>query len=176
MPSPIAHLSVGYFLYYLFARRIPAWQWKAARPWRFSIIVAAFFFLSMAPDLDALVGIATGNLGRYHNQWTHSLVACIGAALIFGVCLQMLLRDRIRYWIAAAFCCYGTHLLMDICSYGRGIMALWPLTDERFLSPVLLFVGLHWSQDLWHPMHLLTLINELLFTAILLALGKRLSL
>lgn len=140
------------------------------------VIITAFFFLSMAPDLDAFVGLIAGDLGRYHNQWTHSLVACMGATILFGACLRVLLHGRFRYWMAAAFCCYGAHLLMDICSYGRGIKALWPFTHERFLSPVLLFIGFHWSQGPWHPLHLLTLLNELLFIAILLALGKLRSL
>jgi inner membrane protein len=169
MPSPIAHLSVGYLLYRFFERRAVPFRREASH-WQSVAGLAAFLFLSMAPDLDAVVGILTGQLGRYHNQWTHSLASCAVASLGGALLLRSQRRWRLAHCIGAAFACYGLHILMDTLSYGRGVMLLWPLSEARFLSPVLIFVGLHWSHGLWSPAHLLTALNEALFIAILLAI------
>ena len=174
MPSPIAHLSVGYLLYQFFVRRI---SFRRERAGHFShlLLIAVFLFLSMAPDLDSVVGILTNQMGRYHNNWTHSIVACIGISLIGTVFLQLIIRNRLLSFVAAILCC-GLHIIMDYLSYGRGVMLLWPLTAQRFSPPFYLFMGLHWSQGIWCPLHILTIINELLFVAILIAIIKLLRL
>jgi inner membrane protein len=171
MPSPVAHLSLGYLLYQQFRRHIPSWQEDRTR-WKPTVRILAFLSLSMAPDLDSVVGILAGDLGRYHNQWTHSLLVCAAVAVPTALVLLAVLRERYGLCLKIALSCYGLHLLLDAFSYGRGIMAIWPIAQQRFLSPVLVFMGLHWSQGLWSPLHLLTLLNEILFILILLAIGK----
>ena len=171
MPSPIAHISVGYMLYRVFVRYIPAWKHDNHRL-RVVARLCAFIFLSMLPDIDAIIGILTGDMGRYHNQWTHSLIMASTAALLIAFALCSLLREKLKLWIIASILCCGVHVLMDTISHGRGVLLLWPLTEHRFSSPVLLFMGLHWSQGVWSPMHLLTALNEILFVAVLYGVAK----
>ncbi len=174
MPSPIAHLSVGYLLYRFFARHL-SFRRDNAGELSHLLLIATFLFLSMAPDLDSVVGILTNQMGRYHNNWTHSLIACIGISMIGAIFLSFILRNRLLCFVAALSCC-SLHILMDYFSCGRGVMLLWPVTSQRFSPPIHIFMGLHWSQGVWSPLHLLTILNELLFVAILLAIEKFTSL
>jgi hypothetical protein len=50
----------------------------------------------------------------------------------------------------------------------RGVMAFWPLSSERFISPVLLFYGLHWSEGIFSGKDLWTIVNETNFVLITL--------
>ena len=121
----------------------------------------------MLPDIDAVVGILSGDMGRYHNQWTHSLIVASTAALVVALAIYSLLREKLKLWIVASMLCCWLHVLMDTVCNGRGVLLLWPFIDQRFLSPVLLFIGLHWSQGVWSPLHLLTALTEILFIAVL---------
>jgi hypothetical protein len=63
---------------------------------------------------------------------------------------------------------------MDFLTYGRGVMALWPLRSDRFLSPVTAFYGLHWSDHVVSIRHSVTLVTELAFallTVLIVRLG-----
>jgi hypothetical protein len=59
---------------------------------------------------------------------------------------------------------------MDAATVSRGVMALWPLTETRFLAPVTIFYGLHWSDGWISIRHLWTLLTELLFAGLLFGL------
>ena len=48
-------------------------------------------------------------------------------------------------------------------------MLFWPLTDSRYLPPLLLFYGLHWSDGLFSVNHVITLVTEV--ALILLVVG-----
>jgi hypothetical protein len=48
------------------------------------------------------------------------------------------------------------------------VMALWPLSEKRFLLPVPLFYGLHWSDGWLSLRHVWTVLTELAFTAVAL--------
>jgi hypothetical protein len=170
MPSPIAHLSVGYLLYRFFMKRLSFRRNNLA--WFFPVLLlGGFMFLSMAPDLDSVVGLLTNQMGRFHNNWTHSIVICIAISVIGAVVMNLIVRN-FTLCLAATFSCSSLHIIMDFFSYGRGVMLLWPLTDHRFKPPFYIFMGLHWSEGVWCPLHLLTLVNELLFVAILIACIK----
>ena len=56
---------------------------------------------------------------------------------------------------------------MDFFTIGRGVMVFWPLSLERFASPVPLFYGLHWSDGYLSERHLITLVTELGFLFLL---------
>ena len=166
MPSPIAHISVGWLLGRYFRRRFD---------FNGNFIRAALFtgiciFLAMAPDLDALAGILSGDLGRWHNQWSHSLVVCAGASLTGMILLLVLMRRQPRLCLAAAAACCFSHILMDFFCYGRGLKLFWPLTDTRFKPHIYIFMGLHWSQGILSPWHILTALNEIIFVILLVKL------
>jgi inner membrane protein len=122
--------------------------------------------LSILPDLDSVAGLLMGDLGRYHNNWTHSFIVGLGVALLVG-CLAWLLRHSgFSRWFILALLCYESHIIMDYLTIGRGIMAFWPFSSERFVSPVPVFYGLHWSDGWLSLRHLLTLVTEVGFVAL----------
>ncbi len=169
MPSPIAHSLVAVIV----ARSVtPALL--SARGLGMLLYVG---FFSMLPDVDAIVGIGLSDLGRYHNNMTHSLgfIALVGVATW---CVSRLLkRPRPLRWAALACGCMLLHVLMDLFTVGRGVMLTWPLTSQRVTPPFTLFHGLHWSEGLWSRSHLDTAISELAImlplTAVALWLGRR---
>ena len=60
---------------------------------------------------------------------------------------------------------------MDWMTYGKGVMALWPLTERRFSFPITLFYGLRWSEGIWSLHHLLTVLTELGTVAAVVVVG-----
>jgi inner membrane protein len=173
MPSPVTHVAAGYLI------------WKAGRePLRLpggrspSLAgIAAFAFLSLLPDADAVPGILLHDLERFHNHFSHSLFSGLVLSLLFFPVARALGRPRPGLWMVFGLICYWAHLLMDSTTIGRGVMLFWPFSDTRFSSPVKLFTGLHWSAGVWSLRHLETFLTEgLLILSVLLlftALGKR---
>ena len=167
MPAPLAHLSFGYVIYRITQRIIP----RASIPRFFFnryVLLAAALFFSMLPDVDAAFGILFGNFGRYHNQWTHSLFFAIPPSLLVYLVLYPLKKSTALPM--ALLCLLGciTHVGLDYFCYGRGVMLFWPLSSQRFSSPLLLFYGVRWSDGLFSIHHLSTILNELLFALVLL--------
>jgi inner membrane protein len=74
-------------------------------------------------------------------------------------------QTRFIKWFFLVLLCYQLHILADFLTFGRGVMLFWPLTEERYTSPILLFYGVHWSQGLFSLKHLWTLVSELAFVA-----------
>lgn len=161
MPSPIAHLTAGYVIYRITRRHEPTPPIKGVGPLPGLLLVTAGF--SLLPDVDSVVGLLTGDFGRYHNNATHSMLVGTAVSLLFGAGMKRWREDGFRFWTAVALACYGLHVLMDAATWGRGVMALWPLTDSRFRFPFILFYGLHWSQGWLSIRHVWTLFTELLF-------------
>jgi membrane-bound metal-dependent hydrolase YbcI (DUF457 family) len=170
MPSPIAHLAAGYAVYRLGRQYEPEPGLKPVGPLPGLLVVTAVF--SLLPDLDSAVGLLLRDLGRFHNNATHSLFAGLCLALAFAG-LMWWQRRQFVYWFAVAFISYGLHLLMDMATISRGIMLFWPFTDARYLAPVTLFYGLHWSDGWVTIRHLWTLLTELAFAGLVLWLLQR---
>ncbi len=164
MPSPIAHVSAGYVLFRVFGMRqrcFAAGGWLAA---------LAFAGLSLAPDMDSVLGVLSSDFGRYHNNVSHSLFAALPVGALVYLFLKATRLAPALPWMLAAMACYVLHVGMDFFTYGRGVMAFWPVTHERFISPVLLFYGLHWSAGWLSPSHLVTAVTEVIPSAIAIAL------
>jgi inner membrane protein len=173
MPSPIAHVAAGYLV------------WKSGREpltrtdGRFSSLagIAAFAFLSLLPDADAIPGILLHDLERFHNHFSHSFFSGLIASLLLLLVAGTLGRPRPALWLRYGLICYWTHLVLDFTTVGRGVMLFWPLSSSRFSSPVKMFAGLHWSAGLSSLRHLETVLTEglLILSAFLLfaALRKR---
>lgn len=170
MPSPIAHISMGCFLWFWLRRRMNGvWQTFKMGP---VLLFGLFVFFSVAPDLDAVMGIITGDLGKYHNQQSHSLLFGLGVTLLLAAVLAKLFKAvPFRRWVLLMTTGYLTHIIMDWFCYGRGVKLLWPLTNHRFQAPLEIFGGFHWSQGWWHPRHLYTAAEELLFGLLLFAVS-----
>ncbi len=167
MPSPLAHSAVSYLIYRA--------QGQSARPrtraawW----ILGAALFFSFLPDLDTVPGVLFADFGKYHNNLTHSLFTLAAVALLGGGALPATVFGAYSRRVGFVALCYGSHLLLDYFTVGRGLMLFWPLTDARYQAPIKLFTGVHWAHAWRHPGHLWTLANELLFIGAL-ALGWRL--
>ena len=100
--------------------------------------------LGAAPDLDFFVGV--------HSAYTHSL----GATVVVGLAAAALVTtERVVNGLAAALA-YESHIVLDwlgsdtVAPYG--VMALWPLSSEHFLSERFWFRSIcreYWVWDCW---------------------------
>ena len=125
MPSPLGHALGGI-----------AVGWIVAPPRELSKdamlrSAARFAVAANFPDVDFLF--------NWHQGPTHS----IGAAVIAGLVVGAVTR-RPRLGIATA-CAYASHVLLDWLGADTmpplGVMALWPLSQEHYLSRLDLFLG-----------------------------------
>ena len=126
--------------------------------------------LSVVPDLDAAVGIAFGDLGRYHNNFAGSPAFGTLVALFAGGVVWLFRRHLARQATVLVFVCYQVHVFMDFLTISRGSMMLWPFTTERFEPPVRIFYGLRWSHGPVSDLHLITLVTESVFVVVLAVL------
>ena len=160
MPSPVMHTMVGFFIYRYFLRdrSVPTNLIPSGRPLVFLIAV---IFFSLLPDMDAMSGIWLGNFGKYHNNWTHSFFFGLLVSLTIGALAWWKNNRNFLTWFIIALLCYEMHVIMDFVTVGRGVKLFWPLSPERYSSPIKLFYGLHWSDGLLSARLLLTLITEI---------------
>lgn len=166
MPSPLAHTTAGYAVYRLLRRRRSDWE---PQVWRLPLILLVTLVFSILPDFDTVAGILAGDIGRYHNQGTHSLVVGLLVALLFAVLLARGRMHAFKAWFPPLLLSYELHVLMDVVTLGeRGVMLLWPLSSARFDVPFTLFYGVRWSQGIFAWQHLVTLATEALFALLVL--------
>jgi inner membrane protein len=132
MPSPVGHALGGLTGGWLASGRRPHPGWIRQ--------AALFAIVGMLPDIDLLFGA--------HNGPTHS----VGAALLVGLLAWLALKaGRSRFFPGlgsvtvplSLVAAYATHILLDYLgsdtSAPYGVMALWPFSQEYFLSPVPIF-------------------------------------
>jgi membrane-bound metal-dependent hydrolase YbcI (DUF457 family) len=167
MPSPIAHVSAGYVLWRLFGAHS---RCVADAGW---VGVLAFAGLSLAPDMDSVLGVLSNDFGRYHNNISHSLLGALPVGALVYAFLKLTRLAPTVPWARAAMVCYVVHVGMDYFTHGRGVMALWPITSERFIAPVLLFYGLHWSAGWVSSAHVVTFVTEAIPSAIAIGLAYK---
>jgi membrane-bound metal-dependent hydrolase YbcI (DUF457 family) len=163
MPSPIAHSTIGYVIYRFRQRQLPSsWGSKCLGPFHFLMIVT--FFFSLLPDFDSLIGILVGNTAQYHNNGTHSLIIGFLLALVIGGAVWLKTRTNSLNWFLIILLSYNMHVISDFFTYDtRGVMLFWPLSVERYTSPISLFYGVRWSDGWISVRHLWTLATESLF-------------
>lgn len=168
MPSPLAHVTVGYMIGRLHQPK-PSSEMDPRAVEKSLGRVIVPMVISLLPDLDAVLGLISGDFGQFHNHWTHSLIVGLLAAFSIGILASRARWSGFLTWFAIALACYEMHVIMDFFTVGRGVMLFWPFTPQRFSSPVKLFYGLHWSDSWSSTRHLWTLITELGFLAVLYA-------
>jgi inner membrane protein len=157
MPSPIAHVGAGFFIHRLLPTHFDPNSRKAifARP-----PLPAIVLFSLLPDVDAIAGLALGDMQGMHNHWTHSLFAGLLAAIVVAAIVGHCSWQEFRRWFTLSLLCYEVHVIMDFFTCGRGIQLWWPFSQDRVASPWLLFYGFHWSDGWFSERHLWTLLNE----------------
>ena len=124
--------------------------------------------LSLLPDLDVIPGLLAGDLHGIHNSVTNSLIIGVLAAFALGGLMWFVGRMAIREWVIVALLSYWLHVAMDYFTAERGVMLIWPLTSERYVAPIRLFYGVHYSEGLISIRHVWTVVTELAFALILL--------
>jgi inner membrane protein len=136
MPSPIAHSLMGCVIARSSSR--PYFE----KPWQLAIFCAA---LANLPDSDYFFGIVQDAPNLYHRQFTHSL----GFAVLIGLACGLFFKIRgRRFWpmfYLAGLSCFS-HVVLDFfgndTSSPLGVIALWPVSSEYFMSPVTIFSNL----------------------------------
>lgn len=166
MPSPIAHIAVGYAVYRICSSR--SLQHTPLRMERSLKALAATVGLSLLPDLDAIPGVIFGDLDRFHNHLTHSVLAGVAVALAVGAILWLKHRSGFARGFSLVLIAYQLHLVMDFFTRGRGVMLLWPFSEERYAPPIKLFYGLQRSNGWLTIDHVWMLFNELTFAGMVL--------
>lgn len=102
--------------------------------------------MANVPDLDFLPGIMMGTPALHHQGITHSLgfafMVSLGAAGVYrakGMSFSSM--------FSLCFISYLSHLIIDFFSpdgrFPYGEPLFWPISDEYFISPVQVFLGVH---------------------------------
>jgi membrane-bound metal-dependent hydrolase YbcI (DUF457 family) len=165
MPSPIAHLGAGYAIYRAYRHRLPEGR---LRIWRFPLEMMGVMGLSLLPDLDILPAVIFSDMETYHNNFSHSLLLAVPVALLIAAIFYLIYRSNFWLWFLICLISYDLHIVLDALTAERGVMLLWPLTLNRFASPVKLFYGLQWGLGWFSIWHLWTVFTESLFVLIVL--------
>lgn len=164
MPSPIAHVAVAYGVFSAVQHKllVARQQGLKARGRVFLFVIIC----TMLPDIDVIPGLLLGDLRGIHNGVTNSFVVGAAVALLVSAVAWMSGSKRFGLWFVIALASYELHVLMDYFTADRGVMALWPLSSQRFIAPVLLFYGVHYTEGLFSIHHIWTVISELGFAAV----------
>lgn len=165
MPSPIAHLAVGYAVYRQYEASLPRGQHKI---WNFPLQLVAVASLSLLPDLDVVPAIIFRDMGKFHNNFSHSLLFAVPVALLVAGSFHRVYRTGFWRWFLICLLSYDLHVLMDALTAERGVMMFWPLTPARFASPIKLFYGLQWGLGWISIYHLWTIVTESVFALIVI--------
>lgn len=165
MPSPIVHTTAGYVMYRLFRRQDETSVRRPDLP-----LLATTFFFSTLPDVDVALGFWYRDMVNFHNQESHSLLMGLFIALLFAALLAIRRYQNTWRLFGIALSCYSLHVILDSLIPSRGVMLFWPLSEERFASPVPFFYQLQWSEGLWSASHIVTISHELFVSAIALGI------
>ena len=165
MPSPIAHLGVGYAIYHHYKHRLPQTQTPV---WKFPLQMIMVVGLSMLPDLDIIPAVIFRDMRTYHNNFSHSLLFAVPVALLVAGVFHRIYRSNFWLWFFICLISYDLHIIMDALTAERGAMLFWPLTQNRYASPIKIFYGLQWGLGWLSIWHLWTIFTELLFAVVVI--------
>ncbi len=140
MATPLGHALGGYLAYKIGSTSSQLYS---------NEILIICLVLAVSPDLDFLPGILIGKPALYHQGITHSLVFAGIASFVAAVACR-----RFRRWQGTFFSlwtlfglAYGSHLVIDLFGPDHrlpyGIPLFWPLSDESYLAPFQVFMGVH---------------------------------
>ena len=141
MPSPIAHSLAGYVIYRAASENTSRIEWGT---------LFLYCVCSNLPDLDFIPGFLLGAPNKFHHGVSHSL----GFAVAFAFCMSLFLlfvknQSVLRNFVIF-FSLYFSHVLLDLLSYDSsppyGVPALWPITDNYYISPISVFLDIQRGQ------------------------------
>jgi len=170
MPSPIAHSGIVMIVRAVVARHGALRRAIRTHP---AFFYAAAVGTLLIPDVDFLLRAVFAQPVLRHGGATHSLLV----GVLFGLLFAMLCRARYGATFPAAvgaligIGCAWSHAVIDMATWGRGVLLLWPFSFERY-STVTLFFGARHSLLFAWKLHLITLSTELLFVTALWGLTR----
>ena len=161
MSSPIAHGSLMFAAWPAVRSRMDPCLSRTRR----ALIGCAMLVGLMAPDADLVLGLwyPTRALSDYHNGPTHSLFVALAFALTFALVCRAVVRLPWRFLCILGAALYGSHVILDWLTWGRGVQMFWPITETRFKAPVSLLMGVRHSVGAPVTTHMLTVANDLVF-------------
>jgi membrane-bound metal-dependent hydrolase YbcI (DUF457 family) len=165
MPSPIAHLGMGYAIYRYYKAILPEDQTYS---WKFPFRMIMLSGLSMLPDLDVIPAIIFSDMKAYHNNVSHSLLFAIPVALLMAGIFHRTYQSSFWLWFLVCFISYDLHVVLDLLTVGRGVMLFWPLSQNRIVPPIRIFYGLQWGLGWFNIRHLWTIFSESVFVLVLM--------
>lgn len=169
MPSPIAHLGMGYAIYGYSRRKLSEYK---KRPGKLPFQMILIMGLSLLPDLDVIAAMIFRDMQNFHNNFSHSLLMGIPVAVLIAAILRQICHFDFWLWIRICLISYDLHIVMDALTTGRGVMMFWPLYQNRFASPIKLFYGLHWGFGWFSIWHFWTILTESLFVLVIVLTMK----
>ena len=163
MPSPIAHLGMGYVIYRYHKDKLPA---DRSHLWKLPFQMIMLAGLSMLPDLDVVPAIIFRDMKAYHNNFSHSLLVAVPVAFLIAGLFHRIYRSN--FWLSFLICLvsYDLHIIMDLMTAERGVMIFWPVTQHRFTFPIKVFYGLQWGLGWFSLWHLWTIFTESVFVLV----------
>ena len=139
MPSPVAHSLIGLALGSAALVPSSAPRELGRRLYDLRWPLLGCMVLANLPDLDYIPGILVGDLNRFHHHYTHTL----GFVALALAGIWIVASHRGVNILLLGLALLLSHLVADMLtqdgSAPYGIMALWPVTEARLLSPVSLF-------------------------------------
>ena len=135
MASPIGHSLAGIALGVVRGSgQVSPWRW-----YFFAV------FAANAADLDFVPGLFIGDINRFHQGISHSLLATVVFGAVVALAMRPLSRQPLRIGTAGAGF-YGSHLLVDLFTLDQrapyGIPLLWPVSSEHYTAPWPVFGGM----------------------------------
>ena len=107
--------------------------------WRRRTELLACMLIACAPDIDFLFGLVAGDLNRYHQLGTHTVLWALATALCIWLYGRASSRDAPMTGFWLVFALLASHLVVDFftedLSEPVGIMLAWPFSNEFFNSP-----------------------------------------
>ena len=170
MPSPIAHLGAGYAIYRYYRRKLPE---NGRSLQRLPLQMFLTMGLSLLPDVDIVAAIIFRDMGKYHNNFSHSLLLGIPVAILTAAFLRQIYHSDFWLWFLICLISYDIHIVMDALTAERGVMLFWPLSQNRFASPIRIFYGLQWGLGWFSIWHLWTIFTESVFVLVLVIVMNR---
>ena len=113
--------------------------------WEQRAYFLVILLMANLPDIDYVPGVLMGEINAFHHWYTHTLGWVAAVALASWV---LWWKTKRVGWsvLAVLFAALATHLVADLFSGDGnppyGIMALWPLTENFYISSTSVFWSL----------------------------------
>lgn len=141
MPSPVGHSLAGYLICRCTSQDTS--RFESGRLFLYCVC-------SILPDLDFIPGFFMDEPNRFHHGISHSLGFALGFGLLMSCVLLFMKDQRVIRNFVIFFSLYFSHVLLDsLCedsSPPYGVPALWPITDNYYISPISVFLDIQRDQ------------------------------